>query len=415
VTTRRRRPERATRSCPARRRDRRRRVTGRGCRPDDLDVALVRYTSAGVPDPSFGAAAIVRTFGRSRTPCARSPRLRRTLVAAGRVAGRARRDRELALYRYLRRHLDPSFGRRPRRTTIGPATTSRSRRARSRRPHRRRRRAEASATSRRRYFADGALDPSFGRGGTVATDVAGGSDVAHASSSRPTARSWSPARRSSAAGRNAFALVRYLPTASSTRLRRRRHRRHGFGPFDEARALVQEPDGRLVVAGSTFTGEPSSSRWPAIAPTDRSTELRRRRSRHDAARRSAARSRASRRQVRRRRRGQRDGVERSRSRATQRRHARPGFGNGGTSRDRGRTRRAVVDPARRQSVVAGTTVFDDFAVARYDVARVRRCGDANRDGAISVTDGVLVCARPPVSRPTARRSSATSTTAAPCR
>ena len=28
-----------------------------------------------------------------------------------------------------------------------------------------------------------------------------------------------------------------------------------FGPFDEARALVAEPDGRLVVAGSSFTGE----------------------------------------------------------------------------------------------------------------------------------------------------------------
>jgi hypothetical protein len=72
-------------------------TTGSGFDADDLDVALVRYTAAGVPDGAFGSGGTVRTFG----PFEDSVRALALdgdgrLVAAGAVAGARGGDREVA-------------------------------------------------------------------------------------------------------------------------------------------------------------------------------------------------------------------------------------------------------------------------------------------------------------------------------
>ena len=88
--------------------------TGAGIDPNDLDVALVRYTAAGDLDPSFGAGGIVRTFGPFEDAAhAIALAADGGLIVAGTVSQSATGDRELALFRYLaERHARPELRRR---------------------------------------------------------------------------------------------------------------------------------------------------------------------------------------------------------------------------------------------------------------------------------------------------------------
>jgi uncharacterized delta-60 repeat protein len=97
--------------------------TGTGLDAGDLDVALVRYTSAGTLDPSFGSGGIVRTFGPFEDSVrALALTAEGGIFAAGVVTESAGGDREFALFRYLANGtLDPNFGTGGRvTTTISP-------------------------------------------------------------------------------------------------------------------------------------------------------------------------------------------------------------------------------------------------------------------------------------------------------
>ena len=374
-------------------------TTGAGLDPDELDVALARYSSGGALDPSFGTGGIVRTFGPFEdTVRALALAADGALLAAGSVAQSAGGDRELALFRYLPGGtLDPSFGTAGRvSTTIGPGNDH----------------AEAIALAPdgrivvagvtgndgdfalARYLVDGALDPSFGRGGTVTTDIAGGSDVAHAVLVQPdgTIVAAGTAQLGSG-GANAFALVRYLPNGDldesfgtggivTT----------SFGPFDEARALVREPDGRLVAAGSSFTGEAfefALARYGLDGTLDESFGDGGRVTTPLGTGRALARQSDGKYVVAGE--GTSDGAPTfALARYTTAGALDPTFGNGGTTATAGGRAAALVIQPDGNLVVAGTTVNDDFALARYDVAATKLCGDPNRDGALTVTDGVLV-------------------------
>jgi uncharacterized delta-60 repeat protein len=374
-------------------------TTGAGLDPDDLDVALARYTSAGTLDPGFGSGGIVRTFGPFEDAVrALALAADGTLLAAGTVAQSAGGDRELALFRYLPGGaLDASFGTAGRvATTVGPGND----------------RAEAIALAPdgrivvagvaeadgdfalARYLANGDLDASFGRGGTVTTDVAGGGDLAHAVLIQPDgAIVAAGTAQLGSGGANAFALVRYLPNGDLDE-------RFGddgivtttFGPYDEARALVREPDGRLVAAGSTFTGEAfefALARYGADGALDESFGDGGRVTTALGVGRALARQADGKYVVAGE--GALDGVPTfSLARYGTDGTLDPGFGNGGVTATAGGRAAALVIQPDGNLVAAGTTVVDDFVLARYDVAATRLCGDPNRDGAVTVTDGVLV-------------------------
>ncbi len=373
-------------------------TTGNGLDPDDLDVAFARYTSAGTLDPTFGTGGVFRVFGPFEDTVRGLAATAGGFVAAGTVAESADGPREVALFRVLATGtLDPSFGAAGRvTTTIGPGDD----------------RAEAIAVQPdgrivvagasdgdgdlavARYFANGALDGSFGNGGTATTDVAGGTDRAHAVLVEPDgAVVVAGTAQLGAGGANAFVLVRYRPNGAlddgfgdggivTT----------AFGPFDEARALVRDPDGRIVAAGSSFTGETfetALARYASDGTLDPTFG--------DAGRvlvpfgagRALARQADGKYVVAGE--GTRDGATAfAVARFTADGAPDPTFGNGGAAATAGGRAAALAIQPDGNLVVGGTTVDDAFALARYDVAPTRFCGDANRDGGVTVTDGVLL-------------------------
>ncbi|MDW8425921.1 MAG: delta-60 repeat domain-containing protein [Meiothermus sp.] len=105
-----------------------------------------------------------------------------------------------------------------------------------------------------RYNPNGSLDPSFGTGGKVTTDLGSRFDEANALVLQPDGRLVAAGRSLGAAGDDDFALVRYNPNGSLD---------PSFGTggkvttavgssSDEAYALVLQPDGKLVAAGMSL-------------------------------------------------------------------------------------------------------------------------------------------------------------------
>lgn len=104
-----------------------------------------------------------------------------------------------------------------------------------------------------RHLRDGGLDPSFGNGGKLTTDIAGGSDVANALALQADGKILLAGSTEVPAKGKSFALVRYNADGSLDA---------GFGsggkvvtsfgsPSDEAFAMVVQPDGKIVVGGHT--------------------------------------------------------------------------------------------------------------------------------------------------------------------
>jgi uncharacterized delta-60 repeat protein len=103
-----------------------------------------------------------------------------------------------------------------------------------------------------RYNADGSLDPTFGTGGRVTTDFAGFTDQAYALAVQADGKLVTAGLAFGAAGFD-FGLVRYNADGSVD---------SGFGTggrvttdfaggFDQANALAVQADGKLVAAGFT--------------------------------------------------------------------------------------------------------------------------------------------------------------------
>ena len=106
-----------------------------------------------------------------------------------------------------------------------------------------------------RFDPDGTLDPSFGSSGTVRTDFAGASDDAGALVLQPDGKLVA-AGRTASGGYADFALVRYNPdgTLDPSFGSGGRVVTDLGGSDDEADALVLQPDGKIVAAGRAFNG-----------------------------------------------------------------------------------------------------------------------------------------------------------------
>jgi uncharacterized delta-60 repeat protein len=105
-----------------------------------------------------------------------------------------------------------------------------------------------------RYTADGGLDPGFGSGGKVTTDFFGSSDDAYAVAGQPDGFVVAAGRAfTSDSGDADFALARYRrdgtldPAFGSGG---KVHTDFG-GTSDTVKAMVRQPDGKIVVAGDT--------------------------------------------------------------------------------------------------------------------------------------------------------------------
>ncbi|MBE7495933.1 MAG: cadherin-like beta sandwich domain-containing protein [Verrucomicrobiaceae bacterium] len=109
-----------------------------------------------------------------------------------------------------------------------------------------------------RYHADGTLDTSFGTGGKVTTDFAGSSDLGRAVAIQSDGRIVVAGQSYNAAGTvRFFAVARYNTDGTldttfdgdgklTTPV--------GAGGNDDGRAVVIQPDGKIVVAGSSYNG-----------------------------------------------------------------------------------------------------------------------------------------------------------------
>ena len=108
-----------------------------------------------------------------------------------------------------------------------------------------------------RYNTDGSLDPSFGVGGVVTTSIGPGNEEVSAVVLQPDGKLVAAGSASNGTDRD-FALVRYTATGKLDPS----FGKGGTGTVttpigpggDWAGALVLQPDGKLVVAGETFNG-----------------------------------------------------------------------------------------------------------------------------------------------------------------
>ena len=107
-----------------------------------------------------------------------------------------------------------------------------------------------------RYDVDGRLDPSFGSGGKVTTDLGGGADAAYAVAVQPDGKIVVAGSARTGTGDD-FALVRY---SSAGALDPSFGDGTGMalldfgGRRDIARGVAIQPDGKIVVVGYTWTG-----------------------------------------------------------------------------------------------------------------------------------------------------------------
>ena len=235
-------------------------ISGTGADPASFDVAVARYRPDGSLDPSFGAGGRVTTdfAGDDDEAYAVGVQTDGRIVVAGFATTGAGLDFALVRYR-ADGSLDPSFGAGGRVTTdfaggddnaFGLAIQSDGRIV-----------VAGVAVNARtdgdfalvRYRADGSLDPSFGAGGRVTTDFAGGYDEADGLSIQGDGRIVVSGGRDLVEDTSgAFALARYQANGSLDT---------SFGAYgkvtteftgglDQAYAVTVQPDGRIVAAGA---------------------------------------------------------------------------------------------------------------------------------------------------------------------
>ena len=108
-----------------------------------------------------------------------------------------------------------------------------------------------------RYQSNGSLDTSFGSGGKVTTDFAGGTDWAHAVALQPDGKIVAAGWAVNSSGNGNFALARYNSNGSldTTFDGDGKVTTDFAGDDDQIYAMALQPDGKIVVAGyATLTG-----------------------------------------------------------------------------------------------------------------------------------------------------------------
>ena len=218
----------------------------------EAQFALVRYTSTGAVDPTFGSGGTVTTPFAPGFSTARALVLEPNgkIVAAGFASG------AFALARYgPDGSPDPSFGHRGTvTTTFGPGDSDARAQGLVRQPDGKLVAAGWSDNGSNydfalaRYRADGSLDPAFGAGGKVTTAIGPNHDLGYDVVLQPDGKLILAGMSESTSG-TGFALVRY--SVGRIARRRLRHGRKGSDRFQRglAFALVRQPDGKLVAAG----------------------------------------------------------------------------------------------------------------------------------------------------------------------
>jgi uncharacterized delta-60 repeat protein len=224
-----------------------------------FDFALVRYNADGGLDPSFGAdGKVVTDLNSSIGDEGLAVALQQDgkIVAAGVSAG------DFAVFRYnADGSLDAGFGARGKALTDLGSSRFDEAHAVLLQPDGKIVAAGRSITGSSvdfalvRYNPDGSLDPTFGAGGKVLTDLGSSRfDEAHAVLLQPDGKILA-AGRSNATGRFDFALVRYNPDGSLD---------PSFGTrgkvltdidsrLDEVSAIALQPNGKIVAAGMSDT------------------------------------------------------------------------------------------------------------------------------------------------------------------
>jgi uncharacterized delta-60 repeat protein len=124
-----------------------------------------------------------------------------------------------------------------------------------------------------RYHPDGTLDGTFGIGGRVSTDFAGLDDGAQAVVLQPDCKIIAVGQANGRSGDGDFGLARYNPDGSlDTTFGLGGKVTTSFGAFDSALGAVLQPDGKLVVCGHAddfLGGEFALARYTADGLLDR--------------------------------------------------------------------------------------------------------------------------------------------------
>jgi uncharacterized delta-60 repeat protein len=102
-----------------------------------------------------------------------------------------------------------------------------------------------------RYNPDGTLDPSFGSGGRVRTDISGGNDRARSMALQPDGKIIVAGTVVPIGGKGDFGLARYDPngTLDTTFGRGGMMMTDFSGQFDVNYAVAVQPDGQIIAAG----------------------------------------------------------------------------------------------------------------------------------------------------------------------
>jgi uncharacterized delta-60 repeat protein len=223
------------------------------------DYVLARYTSAGALYPTIGTGGLVITSFPGTTAQAAAM----AVQADGRIVLAGEAGPDIALARYLPNGaLDPSFGagglvrtdffgRADRAFAVAGYADGRILVAGD---------AQQSVPPNSvfvrvavaRYTPTGALDPTFGSGGKVSTDLGGPIDSAADLARQPDGRIVVAATTASGGGFSNIAVARYTANgALDPEFGTGGQARRDVGNADEQHAVTVDPSGRILIAGGS--------------------------------------------------------------------------------------------------------------------------------------------------------------------
>jgi uncharacterized delta-60 repeat protein len=227
------------------------------------DFGLIRYNPNGSLDTGFGSGGKVATdFGLHEGANAIALQPDGKFVVAGFKVTEGSITRGFALARYTPNgDLDIGFGSAGKVTTSFFSDTNRANGVAIQLDGKivvvglTRRETTSGEFALARFNSNGRLDPTFGSGGQVVTDLFSSEDQANAVAIQPNGKILVTGFTNTITGGQDFALVRYNSDGSldSTFGSGGKVATSFFG-FDEARAISLQSDGKIIIAGRTQAG-----------------------------------------------------------------------------------------------------------------------------------------------------------------